>query len=198
MADPADDFASLLARARQWDQAALAELVRRYEPEVRRVAHAQLGPALRPYLESMDLVNSVHRSLLLGLRQNKFALSAQENLVALAVVMVRRKIARHWRKVQKEHQQLGHKVDVLEVEEILTSLSESLDDPARAAEHRDQIRQLFRELDPTDQQLVKLRLEGASTAQTARTLGLDADVLRVRLSRLRKRLHARGVFTEWL
>jgi RNA polymerase sigma-70 factor (ECF subfamily) len=45
---------------------------------------------------------------------------------------------------------------------------------------------------------VELRLQGYSTADAARELGLDADVLRVRLSRLRQRLRAGGVLTEWL
>src|SRR5688572_12807585 len=99
----ADNFAALLGRARQGDEAALAELAAKYEPEVRIDARVQLGQALRPYLDSMDLVQSVHRSLLVGLRQNKFEFASPENLIGLALTMVRRKVARHWRKLRRQH-----------------------------------------------------------------------------------------------
>jgi RNA polymerase sigma-70 factor (ECF subfamily) len=68
MAAPPDDFAALIARAQAGDPTALAELVRRYESRVRLVARVLLGKALQPYLDSMDLVQSVHRSLLGGPR----------------------------------------------------------------------------------------------------------------------------------
>ena len=42
----------------------MEELVAAYEPEVRLVARVRLGTALRPYLDSVDLVQSVHRSVL--------------------------------------------------------------------------------------------------------------------------------------
>src|SRR3954447_15322389 len=89
-----EQFAELMERARQGEAAALEELARLYEPEVRILAHVLIGPALRPHLDSMDLVQSVHKSLTVGLRQGKLDLSAPENLLALALTMVRRKVAR--------------------------------------------------------------------------------------------------------
>src|SRR5436189_5502451 len=68
-------FEEILAKARTGDEAALSDLARQYEPEVRAVARVRLGPALRPYLDTMDLVQSVHRRLLVGLRNNMFAFS---------------------------------------------------------------------------------------------------------------------------
>src|SRR5437867_7881602 len=100
--DTANDFAALLARARGGDRQALEQLARQYEPKVRIVARVLLGPALRPYLDSMDLVQSVHRSLMLGLRVKKYDLAGPENLVALAVTLVRRKVARQWRHLQRQ------------------------------------------------------------------------------------------------
>src|ERR1700677_2998952 len=102
MPETLDDFGVLLASARAGDQAALVELARKYEPEVRIVAHVLLGPALRPHLDSVDLVQSVHRSLMLGLRNCKFDISSPEKLIALALTMVRRKVARHWRHLRKQ------------------------------------------------------------------------------------------------
>src|SRR3954463_712959 len=102
MADDAQEFEALLALARAGDRSALEQLARQYEPKVRLVARVLLGPALRPYLDSVDLVQSVHRSLLLGLRDDKFALANPEQLLALALTIVRRKVARQWRQNQRQ------------------------------------------------------------------------------------------------
>ena len=66
--------------------------MRQYEPEVRIVARVLLGPALRPHLDSIDLVQSVHRSLLVGLRQNKLEIGGLEQLIGLVLTMLRRKV----------------------------------------------------------------------------------------------------------
>src|SRR5713101_4998679 len=108
MPDTVEPFADLLARARQGDQAALTALSRQYEPEVRIVARVLLGPALRPYLDSLDLVQSVHRSLLAGLRDDKFELDSPDRLVVLAVAMVRRKIGRLWRRHRRQQRLQGN------------------------------------------------------------------------------------------
>src|SRR5947207_15687229 len=102
MAEVAEDFALLVGRVRLGDAEALAELTRRYESEVRLAARVLLGRALRSHLDSVDLVQSVHHTLMLGLRQNKFELSSQQQLLGLAVTMVRRKVARYWRRLQRQ------------------------------------------------------------------------------------------------
>jgi hypothetical protein len=62
------DFDLLLAAARSGDGTAMQRLIQQYEPELRIVARNRLGPALRPHLDTIDLVQSVHRSLMIGLR----------------------------------------------------------------------------------------------------------------------------------
>ena len=102
--DPPSEFTELMARAGQGDEAALTELSRQYEPKVRVVARVLLGPALRPYLDSIDLVQSVHKSLMLGLRRQQYDISNPDKLVALTLTMLRRKAARHWRRLQRQQQ----------------------------------------------------------------------------------------------
>ena len=68
------DFADLLRRAAH-DPAAQEQLCQHYAAKVRIVARVLLGPALRPHFDSLDLVQSVHRSLLMGLQSDKFDIS---------------------------------------------------------------------------------------------------------------------------
>src|SRR5579883_3161233 len=96
------DFPDLVARAGGGDPAALDELVRRYEPKIRIVARVLLGPALRPYMDSVDLAQSVHISLVAGLRREQFDLAGPDDLIGLAVTILRRKAAKHWRRLQRQ------------------------------------------------------------------------------------------------
>jgi RNA polymerase sigma-70 factor (ECF subfamily) len=198
MTEAVQSFAELLARTRQGEPEAALAIAREYERELRLVARVQLGPALRPYLDSLDLVQSVHRSLLIGIRQDKFDISTPANLIALALTMVRRKVARHWRRHQRQQRLETGKADDANQVDLLASLANSDGDPVRTAQMQDAVEHLWNHLDPTEKNLVSLRMKGHSTAEAARELQLDADVLRVRLSRLRQRLETTGIMADWL
>lgn len=198
MSESAGEFADLLARARRADPLAMAELIQRYESRVRLVARVLLGPALRPYLDSLDLVQSVHRSLLLGMRHSKFDITSPEQLVALTIAMVRRKVARKWRHMRRQQRHDGGRAPSSDVPQLLTSLTSHEPNPAFAAQFSDAIRQLWSNLDATEQRLLQMRLDGSSTAEIALALGLKPIALRVRMTRLRQRLRASGVFDDWL
>lgn len=193
MPDPDPTFAALLSQARGGDTDAVGQIARLYESELRIVARVQLGPALRPYLDSIDLVQSVHRSLLAGLRNDKFVVTDARGLLALALRMVRRKVARQWRTHRRQVRPVGtHPTDVL------ATLSQRAVDPAAEAEVRDALARLWSELNAEDRQLLELRLEGLSTAEAAERMNKSPDALRVRLHRLRKWLEDEQVFADWL
>ncbi len=197
MSEPVANFAQLVAKARQGDPDSLAALSRQYEPKLRIVARVLLGPALRPYLDSVDLVQSVHRSLLMGIRRQQFEIAGPENLIALALTMVRRKVARKWRRMQRQQRLDGRHEEVTDLTRLLTSLS-GADNPARAAELREQIDHVCLHLDATERRIFELRAEGFSTAEIACQVGLSGGALRVRMTRLRQRLRDAGLMEEWL
>ncbi len=190
------EFEALLLAVKGGDAKSLERLVKEYEPELRLIARKRLGKELRPFLDSVDLVQSVHRSLLIGLRDERFDISTQENLLALATTIVQRKIAKHWRKNQRQ-KQFGS-TDPFSPAELLLQMQSNEENGADQVQVREVIEQTLAGLDPIDQSLVGLRLQGYSTAQVAETLGLESDYLRVRLSRLRKRLRDSGLFNDWL
>lgn len=198
MDEPAHDYVALLTRARQGDRAALAELAVRYEPELRVVARVLLGKALRPHLDSLDLVQSVHRSLMVGLRDNRFDLSTPNQLLALAITMVRRKVARHWRRLRRQQPLDPGPDGDNPLASCLVSLSSPLPDPARQALFNDQVEHLCRNLNESERRMLELRSQGHSLAEIAGQLGLHPIALRVRMTRLRQRLKAEGVLDDWV
>jgi RNA polymerase sigma factor (sigma-70 family) len=196
--EPAVDFLELLERGRTGDQEALTVLVQHYEREVRLMARVLLGPALRPHLDSLDLVQSVHRSLLIGLQGGRFQFHSPKDLLALALTVVRRKVARQWRHLQRQKRLESSTNDSQNLPDVLVSLSSSSGDPARAAQFNDQVRELCRHLSDAEHTILQMRLAGFDSAEIASHLGLSGVALRVRLTRLRQRLQETGVLDDWL
>ena len=200
--DAPADFAALAARAADGDEVALNDLARLYEAKVRIVARAMLGPALRPYLDSVDLVQAVHASVLAGVREQRLDVSDPEKLTALAVSIVRRKVARQWRRAQRQRRLSGHHNDHASTPDgllgVLGSVGNMGTDPARIARFREQLSHVYGTITEAERQMLDLRLQGHSTAEMAAQLQLNPIALRVRLTRLRQRLEAEGVSADML
>jgi RNA polymerase sigma-70 factor (ECF subfamily) len=194
---PADDLGPLLDEVRAGDDAALSRLLQKYEPRLRTAARVLLGPFLRPHLDSIDLVQSVHRELLPGLREGKYDLSSSQQLLGLALTVIRRKVARNWRRLQRE-QKLGALPDDPDLPPEAALASRHTDeDPLANALVNDAIAHMLQQLAADDRRLVERRLQGLSTIEIAQELKCDPHILRARLSRLRQKLRAEG-FADWL
>jgi RNA polymerase sigma-70 factor (ECF subfamily) len=188
MNEPQDDFAALMARVCRDEEEALAALIALYEPAVRGAADILLGRALRSSIDPTDLVQSVHLDMILGLRRKKLAIASARHLRSLAVTLLRHKYIEHWRRHRRQAR--------YSTELALTggpaggwpSTSLLAIDPARAAEYNDLVDHLYRHLRAEDRRLIGMRLQGYRTAEIADELGIDPVVVRMRLSRLRRRL----------
>jgi RNA polymerase sigma factor (sigma-70 family) len=188
MADnqPAVTLTELLTRVRAGDEPALAELLRLYEPHLRAEARVLLGPLLRPYLDSVDLVQTVHGAILPGLRDGTFQFTEPRQLVALAVTILRHKAAKSWRKNRRFRPAAAG----ADREVIAASLAEN---PALAAESNDLLARVLQSLSSADRELLGLVSEGWTPAAIADRLGCDPHLIRSRLSKLRLRLRASGL-----
>ena len=98
-----EDLGALLEQVRCGDEMALTQLLQRYESQLRLAARVLLSQRLRTQLDSLDLVQSVHRVLLPGLRDGKYDVSSLDKLLALARTVVRHKCIRHWRRIECQH-----------------------------------------------------------------------------------------------
>lgn len=199
MSDLTDSqFTRLLSRAAEGDPSALEQLALQYEPKVRMVARVLLGPALRPYLESVDLAQSVHKSIMIGLRNTRYAITSPDQLIALALTIVRRKASRHWRHLRKQDRlSWGRNPDDGPTDHVLGTLQSHEADPAQLVQVNDDIRHLFQDLDETERRILERLAEGFSQAEVADLIGISRVALRVRLTRLRQRLRAQGHAADW-
>ena len=94
----ANDFAELIRRIRRGDAQAAQELIRSYEPAIRREARLRLGPSLRPLFDSMDLCQSVLGSFFVRVAAGQYELESPARLMKLLVAMTRNKVREKARK----------------------------------------------------------------------------------------------------
>lgn len=183
-------FAALIARTieRQDDNAALSELVAVYEPDVRRAASVLLGRDLRSSLDATDLVQSVHLQLIMMIRGGRMTPRSPAQLRSLALTLLRQNVIQQWR---RRRCQLRH-ATALATQNRLADGSAPAEredlDPARMAAYHELLEQVDRRLRNDERRIVVMRLEGYQTHEIASELGIATGLLRVRLSRLRKRL----------
>jgi RNA polymerase sigma factor (sigma-70 family) len=189
--------AELFARIRRGDEQALAQLIREYEPEIRRAARARLGPLLRPLMDSVDLVQSVYITLLVKMRDSNLVLASSGELVALGTGIIRLKVAQHARRLERRVALGAKHAEALTPAEASAQSLDHSPDPAAAAQFQDQLERILELLSPQERRLIELKLEGHSTAQAATLLGTAPNTLRVKLGRLRQKLNSQGVF-DWL
>ncbi len=188
------EFEKLLAEAALGSELAQQILSERYATQVRIAARVLLGPQLRQHFDSMDLLQSVHRSMLVGLRQERYQFSSPDKLVALACTILRRKVAKKWRHYRRQVS-LGKSStgDSVFSSGLLSSISNHETDPALIAQFDDQLAQLCSRLSESERLMLEMRLDGFSNQEVAERLGLHPVAFRVRWTRLRQRLNALGV-----
>jgi RNA polymerase sigma factor (sigma-70 family) len=187
---PDNDFLDLVARVRGGDDSAAAALVQRYERAVLRSVRSRLGKSMRSAMDSMDVMQSVHRSLLTGVKSQRFHLASPQQLIGLAVVMVQRKVARYWRKL-KQFPALSNGADGKSVVNALDAIASDASAPSEMAATNDLLERLLGQLGDVDRQLVRLKLDGHSSVEVGQILGREPAFIRMRWSRLRQMLRKR-------
>src|SRR6516164_6643213 len=99
-----NQFQELIRRVRSGDAGAASELVRSYEPAIRRAARVRLvDPRLGRVLDSMDICQSVLASFFVRAALGQYELNTPDQLLRLLATMARNKLANqaHGRRAAK-------------------------------------------------------------------------------------------------
>lgn len=174
-------FLELIRRVRAGEEEAATELVRRYEPAIRRAVRLQLrDPTLRRTLDSVDICQSVLASFFVRAASGQYELQEPGQLVRLLVVMARNKLASQARKSQAIRQRsislelCGN----VEGEPIAPGPT-----PSQQLAGQELLQEFFKRLSAQERQLVERRSEGRAWTAIADELGDSPEALRKRLTR---------------
>jgi RNA polymerase sigma-70 factor (ECF subfamily) len=195
---PTNPFHDLIRRVRSGDEMAAAELVRQYEPLIRRTVRIRLrSPHLRRVLDSVDVCQSVLASFFTRAALGQFELDTPEDLLKLLVVMARNKLATQARKRQPND--LGDPSPASPAPDPQEIAAPDAT-PSHQVAARDLLQEFRRHLSPTDRQIADRRALGREWAEIAAEIGGSPDAVRKRfdraVDRVARQLGLEDVFEE--
>jgi RNA polymerase sigma-70 factor (ECF subfamily) len=177
----APDFEELIRRVRAWDHEAASELVRRYEPAIRRAVRFRLANArLGNLFDSMDICQSVLRSFFVRAASSQYELETPEQVLKLLTAMARNKLASQARKQHSLRRDIRRDSAIGDKGSGLVS---SGDSPSAVIVLRDLQQEVRRRLAPDEWRLLELKNQGHDWAEIAAEVGGLAETLRKKLAR---------------
>jgi RNA polymerase sigma factor (sigma-70 family) len=174
-------FHELIRRVRGGDEQAATDLVRLYEPAVRRAVRYRLADTrLGRALDSLDICQSVLGSFFIRAALGQYDLETPEQLIKLLTTMARNKLAGQ---VERERAGVRDQRRVAECDTAEWATLTGGATPSRVATARELLDEARRRLTADERQLLEMREEGHAWAEIARRRGASAEALRKTLSR---------------
>jgi RNA polymerase sigma-70 factor (ECF subfamily) len=173
-------FPDLMRRVRAGDAAAAAELVRTYEPAIRRAVRVRLEDTrLQRLCDSMDICQSVLASFFLRAAAGQYDLKTPEELFKLLVSMARNKLTDEARRQAAERRGGGRAPAALEG----VDQADPRGTPSEQLMGRELLEEFRKRLSEEERQLAEQRALGREWAELAAERGTSPGALRKRLER---------------
>ena len=182
-------IAELIRRVRARDERAAEELVRRFEPLIRREIRLGLvDPRLRRLFDSMDVCQSVLGSFFVRMGAGQYDVDEPGQLVRLLVAISRKKLAsaaRHYCRRRRDlRREDGGAVDMARV-------AGSDPSPSRMLSARELLERFRSGLDEEERRLLDFRTGGMAWGEIALRTGGTSGACRMQLSRAVERASRR-------
>lgn len=186
-------FDEFVRRIRGGDEQAAAELVRQYEPLIRRAVRLRLDDErLRRVLDSTDVCQSVLASFFARTALGQYDLETPERLVSLLVVMTRNKVAAAARWQQSQRRDARRAAPA----EELANVADPGPSPSEQVSGQELLERFRAALSDEESQIAELRKDGLNWAQIASQLGGNAQARRVQFARAVERVSQQMGFEE--
>jgi RNA polymerase sigma-70 factor (ECF subfamily) len=185
---PSDNqFRCLIARVRAGDPQAAEELVRTYEPEIRRVVRMWLtAPNLRRVLDSMDVCQSVLGNFFVRVAAGQFELERPKDLVKLLVTMARNKMRDQARRLKTARR--DQRRDLADGDKALAAVEDNRASPSQVICSRELLREILSRMSEQERFLTEQRGLGRNWAEIAQEVGRSPDAARMQFNRALNRV----------
>jgi RNA polymerase sigma-70 factor (ECF subfamily) len=174
-------FRDLILQVRSGDVTAAAELVRRYEPTIRRTVRVRLRNfRLRRVLDSTDICQSVLANFFVRVAAGQYELETPDQLLKLLATIARNKVLDHARYEHRECRD-QRRLEPGPVEDRFLAARDST--PSQHVAAQELLREARRRLTPDELHLLELRHQGREWADIAAEVGGSPEALRKQLAR---------------
>ena len=174
-------FQELIRRVRAGDADAATELVRRYEPTIRRVARVRLiDTRLQRLFDSQDICQSVFGSFFVRTALGEYDLDTPEQLLNLLVAMSGKKVVDQARRAGAARRDYRRVQSGVEQEHQLAASDPS---PSQQVSGKELLQEFRSRLSDEERYLADARAAGRDWNQIAAERGGNVDALRKQLSR---------------
>ena len=190
-------FDDLIRRARAGDGPATAELLSRFEPEVRTMVRVRLPRALRNRFDSMDFVQAIWKSVFTGEVPDPGAATfADESQFRgfLAGVARNKIFEEHRRQTRTKKYDIGReeRLYVRRGErEVPIDVAGSEPTPSENVQADDRLGQLVEGRSPEEAEIIDLRRQGLTYDEIAARIGLNERSVRRVIDAARRRMEAK-------
>jgi RNA polymerase sigma-70 factor (ECF subfamily) len=179
-------FADFLRRIRAGDEQAAAELVRQYEPLIRREVRLQIADRrLGRLFDSLDVCQSVLASFFVRTAAGQYDLDRPEQVLKLLATMARNKLASAAR---REHRQRRDHRRGAAGSAGLDQVADDSPGPSQLVAGKELLERFRAALSEEERQVAELRREGLAWADVAARLGGTAQGRRMQLVRAVERV----------
>jgi len=176
-----NSFLTFLDRVRAGDQKAAEELVRMYEPEIRREVRLRLRDSrLRRDFDSVDICQSVMASFFVRAALGQYDLQKPEELIRLLVTMTRNKLVSQVRKQQTQGRDLRRRDAA--GQEKLQNIAQG-PTPSLLVANEELIQEFRKRMSPDEWRIAERRTQGLAWDAIAAELGGTSEACRKQLSR---------------
>ncbi|MEQ1905249.1 MAG: ECF-type sigma factor [Pirellulaceae bacterium] len=179
-----EEFRSFVERFRAGDASAAEELVRHYEPIIRReIRFRMIDSRLTRIYDSVDFSQAVMASFFL--RSADFEFKEPQDLVRLLITMARNKMATSARKLFSQKRE-GHRQEVGDA--MLEQVADDRDTPSKVVGMLELVAEAKKRLSPEERLLVEFRNQGKSWEDIANEIGGTPQGRRMQLARALERV----------
>jgi len=179
-------FQQVLDQLRQQDDATASEVYQRFAQRLIALAPTRLDGRLSQRVDAEDVVQSVFKSVFLRLAEGQYVLGDWEGLWALLTAVAVHKCRKWVDYYQAQGRDLNREVAV--GSDSSWQVIDREPSPSEAATLKETLEQVLKGLDPREQEIVNLSLQGYQVAEVSGQLGCtESKVYRV-LALVRKRL----------
>ncbi len=192
-----ESSAELVERWRRGEQAAAAELFRRYADRLIALARSRLSGRLANRVDPEDVVQSVYRSFFSNVLDNRYEVDRGGDLWRLLVTMALHKLndqvkrnRRGKRTVDREQSFAG---DDGPPDQFLAREPS----PVEAVALTDELESFMQTLEPPERRVLELRLQGYNLEEIAAEIHRSLRTTCRVLERIKQKLEGQSVFGEW-